>query len=260
MTRINQTAGLIIALSLTAAGCGGSEKSLDGQWQIDQVADAAGALVQPVPETSPFLLIDGEQISGTTGCNSFSGVADVGEGGSIDFGPLMSTLIGCDDARASQEVNIHAALNSADTWNVDGVSASLSSDGSVVMNLTLADTTLEGSTWSVTAINNGTGGVQSVITGTDPWLSFGAVRALTGSGGCNELSGLYDADGDTLAVERIAATKMLCGSPDGVMGQEIQMSDALSNSSTYSILGDTLNIRDAEGATQITATRTTELP
>jgi len=109
--------------------------------------------VLPVDGTPPFLLIDGDQISGTTGCNSFSGAADIGDDGSIAVGPLGSTLVGCDDARTVQEANIHAALTSADTWTVEGETASLLSDGSVVMILTLADTTLDGSTWSVTAIN-----------------------------------------------------------------------------------------------------------
>jgi heat shock protein HslJ len=44
---------------------------------------------------------------------------------------------------------------------------------------------------------------------------------------------------------------MMCGEPEGIMGQEEQFLKALEHSKTFKAEGKTLELRDADGALQV---------
>lgn len=251
---------LVIAATILVSGCSGpggeaDMDSLEGQWTIDTVADDEGRLVGPVEGTTPYVEFIGSEIAGNTGCNSFSGQAEISADGTFAVGDLATTLIGCDPARSNQEANIHRALADADRWAVEETTAVLSANGATVMQMSMADTSLAGSQWSVTSINNGHGGVQSVSEGSDPTLIFGSDGKLAGSTGCNNLIATYTEGDGSLSIGSVGTTKKLCGTPAGIMEQEQDMVTALTNTSAYSVTGDTLRMADEDGATQIVATR-----
>lgn len=250
--------------SLVLAACGGSTvdsaDTLEGQWEIEQIADESGALTSPVDETSPFLSFtdvasQSAAVSGDTGCNSFSGPIEVGDDGSFEAGDLIMTLIGCPDDTATQEGLILSHMSAADTWAVDGDTGSLSAGGAVVLALRRIDTSLAGSFWSVTGINNQSGGVQSVLPDTEPSLLFQTDGLLFGTTGCNDLTGVYNFKDPSIEIREISVNKSFCESPDGVMDQERNMVSALENTATYTITGSSLNLRDTQGSTMLSATR-----
>lgn len=251
---------VIATVSVLITACSGSDgetqvDTLDGLWTIETVADADGRLIEPVEDTSPYLQFTDSTITGNTGCNGFSGSVQIGADGTFAVGDLATTLIGCDPARTSQEANIHGALAMADRWAVESTTATLSANGVTVMEISMADTDLAGSQWSVMSINNGHGGVQSVAQNSDPTLIFEDDGNLSGTTGCNSINATYSSDGSSLIIGPVGTTKKLCGTPSGIMDQERQMVDALPRADTYSIEGDRLTIRDASGATQIVAIR-----
>lgn len=251
---------LIAATTVLVAACSGSDgethmDSLEGPWAIETVADSEGGLREPVEGTSPHLEFTGSAIAGNTGCNSFSGSVQVGADGTFAVGDLASTLIGCDPFRSAQEANIHRALGDADRWAVEATTAVLSANGVAVMEMSMTDTSLAGSQWSVTSINNGHGGVQSVAEGSNPTLLFGDDGHLSGSTGCNNMNATYATGNGLLSVGPVGTTKKLCGTPAGIMEQEQNMVNALTNTASYSIAGDTLRTVDRNGATQLVATR-----
>lgn len=256
---------VVAVVVLLVPGCGGDEEdavgTLEGQWLIDGVAGPDDAIEgQLVGAPRVTFLLDGSvpgavSVAGSTGCNRFTGTATIGDDGSFSAGPFASTLMGCDDVLARQESNIHAAFEAADHWSVVDNLASLSEGEGIVMEMHRLDTELAGSAWSVTHVNNGKGGLQSVMAGTDPTLLFGTDDKVSGSTGCNILSGTYESADESLAFGSIGLTKKLCGSPAGVMDQEQQMVAALGRSSTYSIDGNTLTIRDTGGAALIVGER-----
>ncbi len=228
---------------------------LEEQWEIRTVADADGRLHETVPDTLPYLQFTESEVSGDTGCNSFSGPAEIGADGTIAVGVLRTTLMACDPLRTAQETDIHRALTVADRWSVDGTTAWLSAEGFTVMELSMANTTLPGSQWSVTSINNGHGGVQSVVTTSHPTLVFDEGERLSGSTGCNNLTATYEAGGGTLAIGPVGTTRKLCSTPSGIMEQEQSMITALANTTSYAITGNTLRTFDETGATQLVAIR-----
>lgn len=225
------------------------------QWEIRAVADAEGRLHEVIPDTSPYLQFTGSEVSGDTGCNSFSGTVEIGADGTITVGVLRTTLMGCDPLRSAQETDIHHALSVADGWAVEGTTAWLWAEGFTVMELSMASTTLPGSQWSVTSINNGHGGVQSVVATSHPTLMFDEGDHLSGSTGCNNMTATYQAGRETLAIGPVGTTRRLCATPSGIMEQEQNMINALANTTSYAITGDTLRLFDETGATQLLAIR-----
>lgn len=102
---------------------------------------------------------------------------------------------------------------------------------------------LEDTVWKLTALHG-----QPVVMADalrQPHLLLQPERhRVSGSGGCNRISGGYTLAGDRLTFGRTAATMMAC--PDG-MAQERAFLDALSTVARWQIDGQRLLLRDARG-------------
>jgi heat shock protein HslJ len=86
------------------------------------------------------------------------------------------------------------------------------------------------------------------LAGTQAHITFAADGSVTGHAGCNRFFGSYtvggsDADGlDSLALGPLAATKMACGEPAGVMQQEQRLLQALQGARRWLATEDLLRI------------------
>lgn len=248
-----------IAASVVLAGCASTNPdskagtdTIDGQWAIAQFLDENGDLATPVEGSTPFLGVSGDGIQGNTGCNSFFASVEIGTDGTWKSGDVGSTLMACSPELMAQEAAITAAVHDADTWTVDGDTAKLAAGPDTVLVATRLTVTLEGSRWSVTGINHGTG-VNSIVDGTEPSLEFGAEGRLSATAGCNNLMATYEVTDQSLTIETGAQTEMACPEPEGLMEQELAMSEALGNVKTFEIVGYGLTLRDEAGNTLITA-------
>jgi putative lipoprotein len=99
--------------------------------------------------------------------------------------------------------------------------------------------TLAGTRWVAESING------QPIAGAAPQIAFGAEYRLTGSGGCNRLSGVYETDGDHLDVRGLGRTRMACDAP--VMTQEDAFVSILDSANTITQSGDRLVIAADDG-------------
>ena len=72
---------------------------------------------------------------------------------------------------------------------------------------------------------------------------------VTGSGGCNRITGSYTLDGDKLKFGQMASTMMACVSG---MDTEHAFLDALGKTDAWKIAGDKLELLDASGKTVAT--------
>ncbi len=103
---------------LTYAATDGA-KAIQGDWEVTSYYTGS-ALVSPVVGSSATAKFDGTQISGTGGCNTFSGPYSVDDS-VIAIGPLASTLRACaDPAVDQQEQQYLQALALAKTFVVAG--------------------------------------------------------------------------------------------------------------------------------------------
>ncbi len=102
--------------------------SLEGEWEVTGYLIGSGetaAVTSPIVGTQVVVTFGPDGIvSGTAGCNQFSGGYGV-EGSNITIGPLMSTMMACADDVMAQEAAVMAALEGAATWSVSGSTAEI---------------------------------------------------------------------------------------------------------------------------------------
>ncbi|MCB0029637.1 MAG: META domain-containing protein [Anaerolineales bacterium] len=79
----------------------------------------AAAVTSPVNGTTATLRLAGGEVSGSTGCNLFSGSYTL-EGQSLAFGKLLHTMKACEEAVAGQEAIILTGLQKVESWEIDG--------------------------------------------------------------------------------------------------------------------------------------------
>ncbi|MEJ2753658.1 MAG: META domain-containing protein, partial [Chloroflexota bacterium] len=95
--------------------------SLDGTaWDVVNYNHGREAVVGVMADTALTAVFEGDQISGSAGCNSYFG-GFVAEDGEISIGPLASTRRACaGEGVMEQEAEFLAALESAATYTISG--------------------------------------------------------------------------------------------------------------------------------------------
>lgn len=102
------------------------------------VADIGGKAVANPSQTSVKFAAEGN-VSGTTGCNNFTGTAKI-EQDRVSFSPLATTRKACEGDLATQEQTFLKALEGVHRFTVDssGQLQLLGADGQTLMTLTPA--------------------------------------------------------------------------------------------------------------------------
>jgi heat shock protein HslJ len=252
----------VASIALAACSAGGASPSVEPSvepgaeavpfegttWQLAEYATEGGAAV-PVPAlvAATATFADGT-VSGNGGCNSFNASYTL-DGSSIEIGEVASTLIACEGPAGTVETAFFATFPKMTDVTVTGETLELTGDGGkLILRFTVAETAeLVGTEWVATGINNGVGGVESVAATPAVTATFGEDGTVTGNGGCNNFNGTYEVDGTSISFGPIASTKMACD----VLEQESAFFAALAASTTYAINGETLELRDADGALQV---------
>jgi len=123
-------AGLVAAVGLTTAGCGGDDDDsgpatadlpstradLEArEWVLDP-ADSSLTVDDDNPVT---LAVDGDAVSGRAPCNTFHGSFDLGDDDSVEIGPLALTRTACPGSAMEAEADFVAALEAVDHVEVD---------------------------------------------------------------------------------------------------------------------------------------------
>ncbi len=65
---------------------------------------------------------------------------------------------------------------------------------------------------------------------------------VSGVAGCNNYSGSYSIDGDSITIGPLASTLMSCGDQEGVVEQETAYLGLLQSAETFSVDGDTMTL------------------
>jgi heat shock protein HslJ len=156
----------------------------------------------------------------------------------------------CPGPLMDQEIGFMTSFQSAATYEISGDTLTMSNaDGEVVVTFVESEPlSLTGINWIANGVNNGRGGVQSIIIGNEITAVFSEDGSLSGSAGCNNYSGTYEVDGENISIGPLVTTRMACEEPEGTMEQESEYLAALETVSTWSIDGDVLDLRTSEGA------------
>ncbi len=104
---------------------------------------------------------------------------------------------------------------------------------------------LEGKTWQLVSYGD-PASPDEPLEGREATAEFSAGQ-VSGSTGCNQYSGGFEASGDELSFGPIAVTEMACMEPPGIMQQERDYLKALMTAERYETQGDQLKIFYSEG-------------
>lgn len=226
-------------------------RSLEGTlWRLRSALDADGSGRRPPgDEKVTARFVDGI-VSGSGGCNRYSGDCTI-SGRSLAFGPLASTMRACPEPAMSIETAFLAALGRATAWDADGrILVLRDADGASLLEFTAVDEpSLTSTAWGATGVNDGRGGVRSLVAGTSISATFDEDGSVSGSSGCNRYRGRYRTDGAAIAIGPLATTRMACPRPE--MDQEAAYLAALERATTFRIDGDTLELRGDGEALQV---------
>ena len=175
--------------------------ALVGDWTlatVDGQAPPAGMVV------SLSIGADG-RLTGVA-CNTYNAGYTATETGDLAIDPINATRMSCGDAQDAFESSYLDGLQGAIGWGTQIGKLTLFGAAEVVFGDGSApDATLTGQEWSLVTI----GGAP--IPGSGITATFGEDGTVTGSGGCNDYTGPYTVDGESLSVGPLAATRMSCG-------------------------------------------------
>ncbi len=189
-------------------------------------------------------------LTGHSGCNGFAGSYEV-NGDIIKISPGAMTMRACENPLMVQETAVMEALPNARTFKITGQLLQFfdGSNAELLRYNAEQPLALAGTKWSATMINTGTDAVASLVTGTEVTALFDAKGTVSGKGGCNNFNGGYTVDGNNIKIGPLASTMMAC--EEAVSKQETAFFKAMGNAATYSIQGDKLELRSADGALQV---------
>jgi heat shock protein HslJ len=100
---------------------------------------------------------------------------------------------------------------------------------------------LKGTSWRLISY-----GEKQPIPGKDMTAKFDS-QEVSGSASCNHYFGSYQVRGDQFSVDGLGWTEMACLDPEGIMEQEQVLMKLFSESTSYSIQGNIMQISTSSG-------------
>jgi len=226
-----------------------ASSSLEGVvWQLESYVDADGNTQPALADAPATLIFQDGKFMGDTHCNGVAGEYTLdGDKITIKMGP--GTLRACEPDIASQESGMRFGLSHAASYKIeDGKLMLMDADGNVLLTfIEQPPVSLSGHAWQLVRFNNGNGGMESNQAAEKIYVTFGEDGKVSGNAGCNNFSGSYEVDGDSISIGPLATTRKMCAQPEGVMETEQAFLQNLDNAATFSITGDTLTLFDKDG-------------
>ncbi len=228
------------------------DQTLEGvRWVLLSYLNAAGETVDVLANTEPTAEFSPDgQMGGHGSCNSYFAEYTV-DGQNLTIGEIGRTLMLCDPPELmEQEDDFTAALHNAATFAIEGDRLEIyDANGATLLTFEAGEqASLSGTEWTASMVNNGREAVTNVVADTNITANFAEDGSLSGSAGCNNYMGSYTLDGQNITISPLATTRKLCPEPEGVMDQEAAFVAMMAQAATYSISGDTLELRTADGA------------
>jgi heat shock protein HslJ len=248
---------LLAALALAATGCGDetagprsvppSDTTLSGRSFVSTQVTAGGQPKALVPGTRIQVTFHSDRrVTVTAGCNHL-GLTMAPSGTSFAGDGVSMTEMGCDKPRHAQDSWLAEFLGAAPALRIKGDTLTL---GNADTTITLLDRRvaepakpLAGTTWRLSGEVSGDT-ASSSAGASKAYLRFAAGK-VTGSTGCNDLSGTAAVTGDRIAFAGIGLTRRACAGEQARIEQLLQRT--LTGTLTYQIESDALRLRAADG-------------
>ena len=113
----------------------GAANPLEGEWNVTGYNNGKEAVVSPVSGTTLTATFTGDTVSGSAGCNDYSGPYTL-DGTKVKIGPLVTTRKACEQPVMDQETQFLTALQTPATVEQNGGIVTLRvSDGATQVTL-----------------------------------------------------------------------------------------------------------------------------
>lgn len=209
---------------------------------------------QPVRHVQATIQFTSDQFSGNGGCNTFFG-SYTRDGQNLTIAEnIGSTMMACAGSVMQFESTLLNTLPQVTNYRIENGLLHLLDENSTVLLTYYEDAPapLVGTAWTVTAINNGLGGLQSVLADSVATMEFDAGEGrVFGNASCNQFNGPFSVEGERLSVGLLMSSMMLC--EEETMQQEAAFLSALQGVDTFSIEGKNLTLFDEDGSRLIEA-------
>lgn len=247
--------GLLLGTLVVVPGCGSSSagkqdpKALEGVEWLLTGSSVSSTDLGAAGITASF---DGARIGGFSGVNTYGGSYTADADGKLELGQIGSTLMAGPEPAMAAETAYLALLQACDGYRIEDGTLTLTEDTNERLVFeTQKAAQIPGTSWTVTAYNNGTGGVESVALDSTLSIEFSDDGKISGSSGVNTYNGPYRVVEAAIMIGPLATTKM--AGPDDLMKQEAAFLKALESCASWSVTRGQLEMRDGGSATQITA-------
>jgi len=193
--RMELIATLFAVCGWPTIGASADSPPLDGTgWLLTSLGGRA-----PPTEATATARFDGGRVQGTNGCNRYSAPVVI-HGANVEISPKAATTnMACAPDLMKLADAFMMALVSARSYRISSHQLELlGADGTVLATFAAQSQSLTGTSWRVTGINNGRGGVVSLVAGTNVTMSFATGGKVAGSGGCNDYTSTYTQHGGKL--------------------------------------------------------------
>jgi heat shock protein HslJ len=239
--------GAVLVALLVLAGCarGGPSAPAGGPW--GRTFLSASASRQLVAGTRIELRFGDGKLSVQAGCNHMSGDARI-DRDRLRVDEMEMTEMGCDPPRHDQDSWVSTFLQAGPTVQLSGPDLVLDGGGIriafVDREVADPDRPLAGPVWTVDTLVTGQS-AGSVPVGVRAFLTLAADGTVSGSTGCNQLSGRYSVQGDAVTFTDVGSTLMACaGDPGMVEGRVLAV---LRGTVHFKIQASRLTLTAADG-------------
>ncbi len=228
-----------------------SPAALEGTWLLQSVAGQAAQ--------GAHLSLSQGRATGNDACNNFSGsYSTAGVAQALRFAPqgMASTMMACPPEAEAVAQPFKAALAQTHSYSLSQQTLSLlGAEGQTLATFALQDDNLVGTQWQITGLNNGRNAVVSQASTEALRLKFLPKGKLQAQAACGLSVGTYSLQPQThsLEVGQVCIRGQGCPRFDPQREELAQLHQALLNSSSYRRTGDKLELRDKDGALQISA-------
>jgi heat shock protein HslJ len=221
-------------------------------WQRTELGDGT-TITSPNPSAYVLALLADGRLNIRADCNQGTGTYTT-SGTQLTLQPGAITLAAC--GPGSQDSVFLRDLGRVASYTRDGENLVLSMqiDSGNMYFTPQPQASLTGVPWRVQSVNNGRGGVASVVVGTRLSVTFGDDGIVSGETGCNAFRGSYTVTGTTIELGQLITTRRACTS-EAAGAQEQAFLAALASSTHLELSGDRLTLRNDAGSTQIILVR-----
>ncbi|OMC00020.1 heat-shock protein HslJ [Mycobacterium sp. NS-7484] len=241
----------LIALTvLVVAGCsnGAADNHADLNGHTFVSVQVEG---EQIPGGGPLTVgFDGNQISTFAGCNHGSGTADLSDGRITT--QLAMTMMACPPPVGDSDAWVSKFFEARPTWTHSGDDLTLQTDAAKVTlrdkKVVDPDRSLTGTTWRVVSLVSAQAVSTSVaLEQSKPTLTIAADGAVSGSTGCNQITGHATVSGSPAVIEfgPLGVTRKAC--PPDVDEVEQAVLRVLKGTVQTAIDADELRLTGADG-------------